>query len=300
MPTPERPENQMRFAIVFAGGSLCGLVIAGASCSPRGQASQPPRPARPPVEVDWNTARTASVRDLVAAAFVPAGDELVEVSRPGPPLPLSEADGPPVRLNFATRPRNAGDYGLCQATVVTVPINQTSEGPREAIKTSLAYKVVGNTGRDAAREWNDAYEKRLDRLCDQAGPVLPTYDDPGGESFFSADVGEPHQLRFATHALQTAIAQARKTPASVSCDGESAIAELDCSRPAASLAKLDMRRLSWVSMKPCVGRPGWQCVEAKFNDAWTVSLQAEVPAMHSATDVRSVDDVKIGFSMVLH
>lgn len=276
---------------------LAALSVAG--CTAEEPVPPPARLSSPPTEITWDTARTAPVEDLVRLAFLPVGEDLVEVSRPGPPLPFNEGDIPPGRLHFATRAHHAGDYGLCQATVVVVPVNQTSEDEQNSIEAFPVYKVVGNTGRDAVPEWNAEYERRLENLCSRAGRVLSS-SEPGhytGGQFFFADVDEPWQLRFATHALQMAIAQARRLPASVTCIPSGEAREPECARPARYLSTFDMAMLTNVSMRPCVSRPEWQCVEAKFSSGWVVNLEAHIPEMHSETDVRALDKITIHFEM---
>lgn len=278
---------------------LAALSVAG--CTAEEPVPPPARLSSPPTEITWDTARTAPVEDLVRLAFLPIGEDLVEVSRPGPPLPLNEGDIPPGRLHFATRAHHAGNYGLCQATVVVVPVNQTSEDEQSSIEAFPVYKVVGNTGRDAAPEWTDEYERRLERLCAKAGRVLDS-DEPGHYTdgqFFFADVDEPWQLRYATHALQMAIAQARQRPNSVACVSYGEPVERECARPARYLSTFDMAMLTKVAMRPCVSRVGWQCVEAKFSSGWVVNLEAHVPDMHSETDVGALDKVTIRFEIIL-
>lgn len=279
--------------------ALTAFLLTG--CTAEEPTPPPARLSSPPTEITWDTARTAPVEDLVRLAFLPVGEDLVEVSRPGPPLPLNESDVPVVRLHFATRAHHAGDYGLCQATVVVVPVNRMSEDAQNSIEAFPVYKVVGDTGRDAVPEWTEEYERRLENLCSKAGRVLNS-DEPGhytGGQFFFADVDEPWQLRYATHALQMAIAQARRRPASVSCLPPGEAREPECARPARYLSTFDMAMLTKVAMRPCVSRPGWQCVEAKFSSGWVVSLEAHVPDMHSGTDVGALDKVTIRFEIIL-
>lgn len=276
--------------------------LSAAGCTAEEPAPPPARLSSPPTEITWDTARSAPVEDLVRLAFFPVGEDLVEVSRPGPPLPLKDSDIPPSRLHFATRAHHAGDYGLCQATVVVVPVNHASEDPQNSIEAFPVYKVVGNTGRDAAPEWTDAYERRLESLCAKAGRVLDS-DEPGHYTrgrFFFADVDEPWQLRYATHALQMAIAQARQNPGSVTCMTYGERLEPECARPARHLSTFDMAMLTKVVMRPCISRPGWQCVEANFSSGWVVNLEAHVPEMHSGTDVGALDKVTIRFELILH
>lgn len=277
-------------------------LISLAGCTSEEPVQPPARLSSPATEITWDTARTAPVEDLVRLAFLPVGQELVEVSRPGPPSPLSEDEIPPSSLFFATRAHHAGDYGLCKATVVAVPVNHASEDPQNSIEAFSVYKVVGDTGRDAAPEWTDEYGRRLESLCSRAGRVLSS-DEPGhytGGQFFHADVDEPWQLRYATHSLQMAIAQARSRPASVTCVSFGDPPERECARPARHLANFDMAMLTNVAMKPCIGRPGWQCVEAKFSSGWVVNLEAHVPEMHSRTDVGALDKITIRFELILH
>lgn len=239
-------------------------------------------------------ARTAPVEDLVRLAFLPLGEDLVEVSRPGPPLPITEDFASVVRLYFATRAHQAGNYGLCEATVVVVPVNQSSA----EFAAYQVYKVVGDTGLDAAPEWSDAYEESLERKCASAGRVLATYDDHfAGERFFRADVDEAWTIRYATHALQIAIAQAEHSPSSVACAHPSPLPALDCARPADRLGSLKMGELDHLSMRPCISRPGWQCIEAKFVGGWIVQLEAHIPDMHNGTDVGALDKIVIGLQL---
>ena len=289
----------MRSLSILPIVALAALSFAG--CKAEELVPPPARLSSPPAEITWDTARTAPVEDLVRLAFLPVGEDLVEVSRPGPPLPLNEGDIPPVRLYFATRAHHAGDYGLCQATVVVVPVNQTSEDAQNSIEAFPVYKVVGDTGRDAVPEWTDEYERRLESLCAKAGRVLDS-DEPGHYTrgqFFFADVDEPWQLRYATHALQMAIAQARRRPTSVACVSYGETVEQECARPARYLSTFDMAQLTKVVMRPCISRPGWQCVEAKFSSGWVVNLEAHVPNMHSGTDVGELDKVTIRFEIIL-
>ena len=277
------------------------VVFSLAGCTAKEPLPPPARLSSPPTEITWDAARTAPVEDLVRLAFLPIGSDLVEVSRPGPPLPLNEGDIPPVRLHFATRAHHAGDYGLCQATVVVVPVNRTTEDAQNSIEAFPVYKVVGNTGRDAVPEWTDEYERQLENLCAKAGRVLDS-DEPGHDTrgqFFFADVDEPWQLRYATHALQMAIAQARQRPTSVACVSNGEPRRQECERPGRYLSTFDMTKLTEVAMRPCVSRPGWQCVEAKFSSGWVVTLEAHVPDMHSETDVGAVDKVTIRFEPIL-
>ena len=279
--------------------ALAALSVTG--CTTEEPAPPPARLSSPPTEITWDTARKAPVEDLVRLAFLPVAEDLVEVSRPGPPLPLKEGDIPLAQLHFATRAHHAGDYGLCQATVVVVPVNRTIGEARNPIETFPVYKVVGDTGRDAVPEWTDEYERRLESLCAKAGRVLDS-DEPGHYTrgqFFTADVDEPWQLRYATHALQMAIAQARQRPASVACVSSGEPLAQECVRPARYLSTFDIAMLTRVAMRPCVSRPGWQCVEARFSSGWVVNLEAHVPDMHSGTDVGALDKVTIRFEMIV-
>lgn len=288
----------MRSLSILPIVALAALSVAG--CTAEEPVPPPARLSSPPTEITWDTARTAPVEDLVRLAFLPVGEDLVEVSRPGPPLPLNEEDIPPDRLYFATRAHHAGDYGLCQATVVVVPVNQTSEDGQNSIETYSVYKVVGDTGRKAVAEWTDEYERRLESLCSRAGRVLNS-NEPGhytGGQFFFADV-ETGQLRYATHALQMAIAQARQRPTSVTCVSSLEHRERKCARPGRHLSTFDMAMLRMVAMRPCASRPGWQCVEAKFSSGWVVNLEAHVPDMNSETDVGALDKVTIDFELDL-
>lgn len=288
----------MRPTIVFIGGALCGLIIAGASCSPRGQAS-PAKQAHLPFSVDWTKARSAPVQELVTLAYVPVGEAFVEVARPGPPFPISESSSPPSALSFATRPRHAGDYGLCKATVVSVAINQELGEADRLITAETFYKVVDDTGNNARGRWTDRYERRLAQLCSRAGRVLWSYDDPAAESFFDADISKSSGLRFGVRAVQMAIAQAKALPSSVSCADNDSLRELDCAQPAKNLASLDMRRLSHIDMAPCISRPDWHCIDAEFQGNWRVILQAHIPEMHNDSDVLSVDQVQISLHMAI-
>lgn len=277
------------------------VVFSLAGCTDEEPVPPPARLSSPPTEITWDAARTAPVEDLVRLAFLPVGEDLVEVSRPGPPLPLNEGDIPPVRLHFATRARHAGDFGLCRATVVVVPVNRTSGDEEDPVEAFPVYKVVGDTGRDAAPDWTEDYARRLEGLCSKAGRVLPSNETGNytGGQFFFADVDEPWQLRYATHALQMAIAQARQRPTSVACVSWGVPRERECARPARHLATFDMAMLTKVAMRPCITRPGWQCVEAKFSSGWVVNLEAHVPEMHSGTDVGALDKVTIRFEIIL-
>jgi hypothetical protein len=248
----------------------------------------------PVTEVNWETARSAPVGDLVRLTFLPVGEDLVEVSRPGPPLPLTEEQVPVTRLSFATRAHQSGSFGLCKATVVVVPVNRTANERRGMFAAYPVYKVVGDTGQDAASEWSDAYEEQLERKCASAGRVLATNeDDYSGERFFEADIDEPWQIRFATHALQMAIVLALRSSSSVACAYPSQDPELNCAAPARRLATLKLGQLDHVSMRPCVSRPGWQCIEAKFLGDWVVQLEAFIPDMHSGTDVGALNKITI-------
>lgn len=276
-------------------------VISQAGCTAEEPIPPPARLSSPPTEITWDTARTAPVEDLVRLAFLPVGEDLVEVSRPGPPLPLNEGDIPPVRLHFATRAHHAGDFGLCKATVVVVPVNRTSGDEEDSIEAFPVYKVVGDTGRDAEPDWTEEYARRLEGLCAKAGRVLPSYEmgNYTGGQFFSADVDEPWQLRYATHALQIAITRARQRPTSVACVSFGEPRRQECERPGRYLSTFDMTELTEVAMRPCVSRPGWQCVEAKFSSGWVVSVEAHVPDMHSGTDVGELDKITIRFELIL-
>lgn len=283
----------MRFTASLSLSLTLATVIG---CSPPAQRQPAPQATSPaPVtEVSWETVRTAPVDTLVQLTFLPVAEDLIEVSRPGPPLPLTEEQVPVARLHFATRAHQSGNFGLCQATVVVVPVNRTAEERRGMFAAYPVYKVVGDTGLDAAPEWTDAYGEQLERKCASAGRVLATYEDHySGERFFDADIDEPWQIRFATHALQTAIAQARRSPSSVACAYPSRDPELNCDRPANQLANLKLGQLVHLSMRSCVSRPGWQCIEAKFLGDWVVRLEAFIPEMHNGTDVGALDEITI-------
>lgn len=248
----------------------------------------------PVTEINWETARTAQVADLVRLAFLPMGEDLVEVSRPGPPLPVTEEQVPVARLRFATRAHQSGNFGLCEATVVVVPVNRTAGERHGMFAAYPVYKVVGDTSLDAAPAWSDAYEEQLERKCASAGRVLATNEDNySGERFFDTDVEESWQIRFATHALQRAIVQARRSPSSVTCAYPSQDSELNCARPAGPLANLKLGQLDHVSMRPCVSRPSWQCIEARFLGDWVVQLEAFIPEMHNDADVGELDEITI-------
>jgi hypothetical protein len=274
------------------------LAVAGCSADEWSPASEQKRaaPAARAGAPGWDEARQGSVEDLVARYLVPRASDFVEVARPGPPLPLDEADTLPTWLAFATKPQHAGDFGLCQATVVTVPVNRR-EDDLDTLETRLVFKVVGDTGPDAAPEWTDAYERRLKSQCERAGPVLGTWHDHfTGERFFDAEISPSHHVRYATQALQIAIREARHDPGSVSCGAFGS----DCENPAHDVAQLEMARLERLSMAPCGDRVGWQCVKAEFFAGWVVRLEAYVPEMHSAVGVVDVEKVSITQVISLH
>lgn len=279
---------------------VLAALLATTGCSP---AERPPASkqteAAPPAEEGapgWEEARQASVEDLAARYLAPLASDFVEVARPGPPLPLGEADTLPTWLAFATRPQHAGDFGLCQATVALVPVNR-EEDDLDTLETRLVFKVVGDTSPDAAPEWTDAYERRLQSQCERAGPVLGTWEDHfTGERFFDTEISPSHHVRYATQALQIAIREARRDPGSVRCGA----AEPNCANPARNLAQLEMARLERLSMTPCGDRVGWQCVTAEFFAGWVVRLEAYVPEMHSAVGVVGVEKVQISEVFSLH
>lgn len=274
------------------------LAVAGCSTAERSRSSEQGGAAAAARlgAPGWEEARQGSVEDLVGRYLVPRASDFVEVGRPGPPLPLTDVDTLPVLLEFATRPRHAGDFGLCQATVVAVPVNRREDDP-DTIETRRVFKVVGDTGPDAAPQWTDTYERRLQSRCERAGPVLGTWEDAfSGARFFDTDISPSHHVRYATQALQIAIREARRNPASVSCSA----AEPDCASPARNVAQLEMARLERLSMTPCGDRVGWQCVTAEFFPGWALRLEAHVPEMHSAVGVMAVEKVQISEVFALH
>ncbi len=279
---------------------MAATLLTAAACSTeeRSPASEQSRtaPAASAGAPGWHEARQASVEDLAARYLVPLASDFVEVARPGPPLPLGEEDTLPTWLAFATRPQHAGDFGLCQATVVVVPVNR-GDDDLDTLETRLVFKVVGDTSPDAAPEWTDAHERRLQSQCERAGPVLGTWEDHfTGERFFDTEISPSHHVRYATQALQIAIREARRDPGSVRCGA----AEPNCANPARNLAQLEMARLERLSMTPCGDRVGWQCVTAEFFAGWVVRLEAYVPEMHSAVGVVGVEKVQISEVFSLH
>lgn len=219
---------------------------------------------------------------------------LVEVERPTWTGLMGPSSNPSA-LRFASRPRSAGNPGLCEATTVWIKLKPRADD--DPVGTSTVYKAVGDL-RPLPDMWNDAYGRSLALKCSTAGRVIPTEDGDFNQlGFFTVTPESANDAWLAARALDVAIKAAVKGSLKPNCrlarglpENEQVTAETakdrsgprDCDKPQAALGGLALDRLLGASVKPCGADTLVICVtgtflrSADFNErhVWDVSVKA--------------------------
>jgi hypothetical protein len=205
-------------------------------------------------------------------------------------------------ITLATRPRSSGAFGLCEATVIWLPLKQasTQEPP---ISVREVYRVIDDVGLPSSR-WSSRYERELQRRCSQSGAVLWQSENPFESNPRSAFFGYtgPSEGSGWTPTNLFAAWQAVQAVSLALGDGDAEIARqcaaLKIARPSSCKSKLRLSELFDLSAEPCPDAPRKWCVKAAFfrsadrqkGESWL--LTAETDDVGSS-DILAVRDVRV-------
>lgn len=249
-------------------------------------------------------ARTLPADDIARRVLGAAGSLYREVERPGPHAGISLPGGPRLgltSLSFATEPRSAGFAGLCEAEIAFVsfrPVRPPSEADDDpparvaGLWTSRRYSIVGDAERGREEDWTSRRERRLDRLCNRAGPVFATGERRrffGGEAFGNADL-MPSHVSFAARALQQAISLAAAGVIRPTCTPHRSFsAEELCGDPARRLSRVSPSAVSRVVLDRCSAATADVCVTVSFTMPDQTPWSARIVEVRIHTDSAAVD-----------
>lgn len=173
-------------------------------------------------------------------------------------------------LRFASAPRSAGFPGLCEADEIYISFEpagseRTSNAAPMAVdhvSTWKSYRIVGLAG-VAPGGWDQAYGRKLEKLCASTVPILGSRTGPG---YFSGSLAHSGQLgavhaNFAARALENAqgfTGEAACTPDRV-IDHDSL-----CLNAKGVIARLIPSSLASVQIDRCEDQPQAYCLALIF------------------------------------
>lgn len=171
-------------------------------------------------------------------------------------------------IYFAGVPRPAGFTGLCVADTAFVTVARKGSTKVEAVEGGRLFRVVDDP-LPGAEIWDAAYEARMKRLCDQAGPVFAeTAQAPGffGLLVHASDQPKAVYAAFAARVLTLAIrASDSGAGPTIRCDEDPARQGGDeCGSILAGRSQLSLKSLIFATVEPCTATKANLCVSGAF------------------------------------
>jgi hypothetical protein len=289
---------------------------AAAACSPPAGRERALDPSSPPGRLDapsppWS-AQAAGLEALLAGRYDEsrspsdvAREKLAEVAATivASSSAMSFLSGAEY-FEFYTRPRSAGNPGLCETDVVAI-VSPSTE--RSGLDSYRRYAVAGSLA-PLPGLWNQAYGRRLEAVCASRRDMRKWFraDDANAASRMARMVDA------AVHAARGRV----PLPFQVACRTyDRPEAAPRCRDPRALLASLDPRAIGEAEPacpeRPLSRRPGSLCAtvhiakqpdywDQKDKDSWELTLVGRFSASGDDPDARlALDSVEVGDSYLI-
>ncbi|HEY4029436.1 MAG TPA: hypothetical protein VGM25_03765 [Caulobacteraceae bacterium] len=237
--------------------------------------------------------------EYIRQLFAQASGQFVEVGGPSSQYRPQRAMG---GAAVATKAKQAGEPGLCVATVAEFRFAGTNLAGADPLTAHRAFKIVGSLA-PLPDLWSKQYEAELAGKCAQAGRVLSTGAAPFDQEMFFVDA-TPHEVGawFSARALEVALQQARDGALDLHC-GSPSTKDDGCREALSDKGTLRLQRLLKVEAKPCAGSVS-SCyhVTGEFLDTasqisggnWIMDLDAMVTVpRRNERDVGAVTNVRL-------